>query len=63
MRLTKAQNRALLKLTTEFKSAFDLNESIPTLLSLKNSGYADVRYTRFHIAFPRTSIYFKLSKK
>ena len=62
MRLTKAQNRALSKLTNEWKSAFDLKESVHTLISLKNSCYADVRYARFHIAFPRTSIYFKLSK-
>ena len=42
---TEAQQRALLKLTSEWQSAYDLDENLNILDALVKRGLASVKYT------------------
>ena len=62
MKLTKAQERALLKLTHEWRCVYDIGESIPTLEGLVARGKAVMRRDALGVVFsPRTAISFKLT--
>lgn len=64
MRLTKAQQRALYKLTEKPQTAFALGESIPTLNALVNRGLATRYRSRLgHMFSPRTSTSYSLKTK
>jgi hypothetical protein len=64
MKLTNAQERARMKLEiyrNEWKSAYDLQESIPTLEGLVSHKVAVSKHDDLGSLFsPRTSIYYKL---
>lgn len=61
MKLTKAQERALGKLTYKLQSAFELKESLPTLNSLVKKGLAiHYCYTLGSLFSPRTAHHYAL---
>ena len=59
-KLTKAQERAKGKLTTEWQTAYEIQETIPTLEGLVSRNLAVMKYDLGSYFSPRTSIYFKL---
>ena len=60
MKLTKAQERAASKLTREWLSAYDLQESIPTLEGLVSRKVAEMKRDALGEMYsPRTSIHFR----
>jgi hypothetical protein len=62
MKLTKAQERAQGKLTSEWQSAYDMQESIPTLEGLVARKVAVMKRDSLGAVYsPRTSIRFRLS--
>jgi len=61
MKLTKAQERAKAKLTNEWLTPYDLQESIPTLEGLVRRGDAVMNREMLGSMFsPRTALSFKL---
>lgn len=60
MKLTIAQERALSKLSAEWKSSYCLQESLATLSVLCKRGLSEARHELGSIVFPRTSILFRL---
>lgn len=61
MKLTKAQERAKTKLTTEWACAYDLQERIPTLEGLVARKVAVMKRDSLGAMYsPRTAIHFKL---
>ena len=62
MKMTKAQERAKGKLTSEWQSAYDMQESIPTLEGLVARKVAVMKRDTLGVLYsPRTSIQFRLS--
>lgn len=59
MKLSKAQYRAYSKLTYEWKSALELQESIKTLNSLVKLCNIKVQYNRGYAGYPKTEIKYK----
>ena len=59
MKLSKAQYRAYSKLTYEWKSAYELGESIRTLNSLVKVCNIKIQYNRGYSAYPKTEIKYK----
>jgi uncharacterized protein YjhX (UPF0386 family) len=57
--LSKAQQRALNKLTDKGQCAYELKERISTLEALVKRGYVIVERGLGSMAFPRTSILFR----
>lgn len=60
-KLTKAQKAALLKLTLEGQSAYELRTSLKVLQALADKGLAKIHHEVGSIAMPRTCIKFWLS--
>lgn len=56
---TQAQQRALFKLTDQWRSAYDMQERLTTLNALVRRGVADRRYLAGSMFFPRIQIEFK----
>ena len=63
MKLTLAQARAVAKLTKEWQSAYDLQESLKTLGALATKGLADHHLEMLGSMFsPRTANSFRLKE-
>jgi len=60
MKLSPAQSRALSKLSSEWRSAYEMQESLNTLHALVQGGKALVKYETGSMAFPRICIMFRL---
>jgi len=66
MKLSKTQQRALGKLTGNWKCAYELQERLPTLWSLVRGGFAQSENSDMksipvgHLLCPRHHIYFRL---
>lgn len=63
MQPTKAQKRALLKLTDEWQSAYELQETIPTLEGLVRRKLAEKKLETGYLFMPHNSIMFRLTVK
>lgn len=57
---TKAQQRALAKLTNEWQSAYQLKETIPTLEGLFRRGLAEQLLDKGYLMMPHNQIKFRL---
>mgnify|MGYP001561029658 CR=1 FL=1 len=60
--MTTAQLRALGKVTSEWKSAYELHETLGTLIALKRIGLVEFRKCLGHVWTPRTSMLFRLKQ-
>ena len=60
MKLSKAQERAKSKLTSEWRSAYEIGESLSTLNALSRMGLAHKKTDRLGAMYsPRTANHFK----
>lgn len=63
MKLSTAQRRAAAKLSVHWMTAYDLDESLPTLRSLVQRKIAESRTDVLGVLFsPRTAIHFRIKQ-
>lgn len=61
--LSKTQEYALSKLTNEWQSAYDIQNSLGTLKSLVKLDLAEIKVQTGHLFFPRSCTFFRLKSQ